>query len=355
MTTEKKITTVDTVQATFPEFVSSCKGDTSTGFNRLAALENIQANSLIYLLDKKYIQTGLESTASVIFAPAPMADAISQAPSHQCWVFSPNPELLMALCKKAFILQTPYKSLAFDKGVHTSAVVDSSADIDASVVVGPHAVIGKNVRIGAHSFVGANCVIEDNVSIGENTTLHPLCYIGHHCAIGNHCEILPNSVVGSEGYGYAHDQKWNHYRISHSGRVVLEDDVHIGANTSIDRGSIEDTIIKKGVKIDNQCHLAHNSVVGENSLLTAQFGMAGSSSIGKNFVTGGKTSVTGHVHITDNVQVAGMSGVTKSIEQPGKYGGFPLQPLQKYLKTKAAIAQIADIRKMLKDLLKEKP
>lgn len=351
MSSHKKTVSCKQAREFCPELILESLGDENITFKGISALENIQADSFVFLTQKKYLDQVKSSSATMVIAPVSWKAELGDINSSQCWLLSPNPELAMVKIKQNCVLSTPYQSSAYE-GAHSTACIHESAQIGENVTIGPGAYIGSCVTIGNHCFIGANAIVEDHVKIGAYTTLHPLSYIGHNCIIGQNCEILPQACVGSEGYGYAHDEKWNHYRIPHSGRVVLEDDVHIGANSSIDRGNIEDTIIKKGTKIDNQCHLAHNSIVGENSLLTAQFGMAGSSKLGKNFVTGGKTSVTGHIEITDNVQVAGMSGVTKSITKPGQYGGFPLQPLQQYLKTKAAISQLADLRKAISKLIK---
>lgn len=347
------MTTSEQILTSFPELCSEVLGPRNCSFSTISALENIKPQSLIYVLQDKYFAQAIASSANIVLAPVKLKTKISGT-LNQCWILSPNPELLMALIKNKFVQTTPYRSSL--QGIHSTAIVDSSSEISATASIGPNACIGKNVKIGDNSFVGANSVVEENSVIGNNSTIHPLVYIGHSCVIGHFCEVMPQSTIGSEGFGYAHDAKGNHYRIPHTGRVILQDHVHIGANTAIDRGSIEDTIIGQGTKIDNQCHLAHNSVIGQRSLLTAQFGMAGSSTIGDNFVCGGKTSVTGHIQITDNVQVAGMSGVTKSIEKAGSYGGFPLQPLQDYLKTKAAMANLHELRLQIKNFLKgEKP
>ena len=345
------LTRCEQILTTFPELCSEMVGSKENGFLRFSALENIQPDSLVYVLQDKFVEKVLNSTAKIVLAPAKFKALIPEN-SQQTWILSPNPELLMAMVKSRFVQATPYRA-AFT-GIHSTAIIDPTATVAKSCTVGPHAVIGPRCKIGENSFVGANAMIEADVEIGESTTIHPLAYIGHSCIIGNRCEVMPQATIGSEGYGYAHDHKGNHYRIPHTGRVILQDDVHVGANSAIDRGSLEDSIIGQGTKIDNQCHLAHNSVIGRNGLITAQFGMAGSSKIGNNFITGGKTSVTGHIEITDNVHVGGMSGVTKDIEKPGAYAGFPLQPLQEYLKTKAAIAKLHELRQQVRSLLKPK-
>jgi UDP-3-O-[3-hydroxymyristoyl] glucosamine N-acyltransferase len=334
---------------TFPDLAKEIYGPAEAKFDQICAIESIQKNSLVFVNSAKHLTVALASKASVILIP--QTTPKESLPLSKTWVLCPNPELTMRFIKNEFFFKTPYRA-ALIQLIHPSAHIDQGALIDSTAEVGPGVVIAAGVEIGARSYIGANSVIEKNVKIGNDTTIHPLVYIGHGCMIGDRCEIKSNTTVGSEGYGYAHDDKWNHYRIPHSGRVIIHNDVHIGANCSIDRGTIEDTVIGEGTKIDNQCHLAHNSVLGKNALITAQFGMAGSSVIGNNFISGGKASVTGHIKITDNVQISGMSGVTKNIDKPGQYGGFPLQPLKDYLKTKAALVQLHDLRKQIQDFIK---
>ncbi|MCB9073398.1 MAG: UDP-3-O-(3-hydroxymyristoyl)glucosamine N-acyltransferase [Bdellovibrionaceae bacterium] len=339
------------LQQQFKDQITSSLGSFTGDVDNVSSLENIRANSIVYLTQEKGMDKVLHSSALLVIAHEKCKSLVPTA-SHLSWIFCKNPELLMANIKKTYFLATPYRAPHMSLRA-PSAIIHESALVAESAVIGPGAFIGEKVYVGQNSFVGANSIIEENAKIGDNTTIHPLVYIGHSCEIGDNCEILPHTCIGSEGYGYAHDERWNHYRIPHSGKVILKNDVHVGANCSIDRGSIEDTVIGQGTKIDNQCHLAHNSIIGKNGLITAQFGMAGSSTIGDNFVSGGKASVTGHITITNNVQISGMSGVTKSITEPGQYGGFPLQKLQDYLKTKAALAKLPELREQLRNLLKK--
>lgn len=339
---------VEKILLAFPQLIQGIVGSPNVQFSSVSSLENIQKDSLVFLLNEKNLTTVLNSPASVVIVPLNFKK--ESLPHEKTWLLSPNPELAMRFIKNEFVQKTPYRSNPTNT-LSPTAQIDSRAKINSTAVVCSGAVIGPNVEIGSNVFIGANSVIEEGAVIGEDSTIHPLVYIGHSTIIGRRCEVKPNTTIASEGYGYAHDEKWNHYRIPHTGRVVLHDDVHIGANCAIDRGTIEDTIIGSGTRIDNQCHLAHNSVIGKNGLVTAQFGMAGSSTIGNNFVSGGKASVTGHVKIADNVQISGMSGVTKNIEKSGQYGGFPLQPLRDYLRTKAALVQIHDLRQRLEKFL----
>lgn len=348
MNLTKEITVEDVLRAGGP-LITKCLGDKQTKLNRFSSTPLAEPGSLGFLNNPKHLDSVENSALSCVIAPLQLLDKISQLKSDKTWLFSPNVDLAAREIKKALFFQTPYR--APWAGVHSSAVVDPSAHLSADAIVGPYAIIGKNVQLGEGCFVGAHSVIEENTCIGNNVTIHPLAYIGHSTEIGDGCEIMPHAVIASEGYGYAHDHLGNHYRIPHTGKVILEDDVHIGAGTAVDRGTIENTRIGRGTKIDNQVHLAHNTVIGKNGLITAQVVTAGSTSIGDNFICGGKTAITGHIKITDNVNIAGFSGVSKSVEEPGQYGGYPLLPLKQHLKVKASSVHLPELRKQMKRVL----
>jgi UDP-3-O-[3-hydroxymyristoyl] glucosamine N-acyltransferase len=346
----KKITGQQ-IKESFPALVLDILGDPERSFSLISPVENIANESLVFILRDRFIEPIKNSPASLVLAPMKFKDLLKSIPKHQTWLLSPNPELAMALAKTKYFQSTPYR--AGNVGIHPRSVVDPTAQIDESATVSAGAVIGAHVKIGPHSFIGANSVIEAHVSIGKRTTIHPLVTVGHSCIIGDHCEVMPGACIGSEGYGYAHDEQGNHIRIPHTGKVILHNDVHVGSCTTIDRGSLDDTIVGSGTKIDNLCHLAHNTIIGKNGLITAHFGAAGSSTMGDNFIAGGRSSLGGHLKITDNVQLAGNSGVTGNIDKPGQYGGYPLQPIKDYLKTNAAMFHLNEMRKQLKELLKK--
>ena len=336
-----------TLLGSFSDLICDSFGDLDRTFAGLTSFENAKEDSVVFALDKKSLQKAMESKAGGVIAHVSVKD---HATDNKTWLFSKNPELAACMVKRKINAPTPYRGEV--EGVHQTATIDSSATLGENTVVGPRAFVGKNCRIGKNCFIGMNTVIEDNTVIGDNTTVHPMVYIGHSCVIGKDCEIMPQATVGSEGFGYAHDHLGNHYRIPHTGRVLIADDVHIGAGTCIDRGTLNDTTIGQGTKIDNQCHLAHNSVVGKNGLITAQFVNAGSATIGDNFVCGGKVAVAGHTITTNNVHVAAFSAVHKSVDKPGQYGGYPLQPIKEFFKTKATLNHITEMRKNINKLMK---
>lgn len=349
--TFKKSLKIQSIVDQFSSAIDHTIGDLEVELLHYSEPNSELEQSFAFINHPKYLGTAEESNLVCVVAPLKLKDSVEQLNSKKTWLFSKNPELLAREIKKAFVQDTPYR--ASHNNIHKTAIVDPSVEIADDVVVGPFAVVEKNCRIGAGSFIGSHAVIEADVVIKENVTIHPHAYIGHSCEIGNDCEVMPQAIVGSEGFGYSHDHLGNHYRIPHTGRVILEDDVHIGAGTAIDRGTINDSVIGKGTKIDNQCHLAHNSVVGKNGLLTAQLVTAGSTTIGDNFVCGGKTAVAGHIKITDNVNVAALSGIPKSVDKPGAYGGYPLIPLKDALRVKASSVHIPELRKQVAKLLRK--
>lgn len=237
--------------------------------------------------------------------------------------------------------------------IHPQSYVHPSAHLGANVVVGPFSFVGEGAYIGDHATLGSNVVVESHARVGSSTLLHGHVFIGAHCRIGAHCEIHPHSTVGSDGYGYAVDAQGEILKIPQLGVVVIEDHVEIGSGCAIDRATLSETRVKRGTKIDNLCHIAHNCEIGENCFITAGFFVAGSSQIGNRFMTGGNSVVSDHVCIADNVSLAGRSTVTNDIRESGAYGGHPLQKVKDYLKTLATLGQLTDIKKDLSALQKK--
>jgi UDP-3-O-[3-hydroxymyristoyl] glucosamine N-acyltransferase len=346
------VSCADIVQR-FPQFFVDSVGDLQARVHAIQAPESATPGSMIFLANPKALAKGLQSQASaLVVSRKSRAEAEAQR-GDRTLLIANNVELAMASVISAFFLPTPYTNRSVTTGIHPSAVIHPSATLAPNVRVGPHAFIGADVVIGSGSYIGANSVIEDQSVIGEETVIHPLVFIGHSTQIGNRCEVHPQTVIAKEGFGYAHDERGNHYRIPHQGRVVLEDDVHIGASCSLDRATFGETRIEAGTKTDNQIHIAHNCRIGRNNLLVAGFAIAGSSRTGANVVAGGSTSVTGHIEICDNVQLAGVSAVSKSISKPGQYGGNPLVPLQDYIKIKVFLTKLPEMAKQVKAITKK--
>ncbi len=217
--------------------------------------------------------------------------------------------------------------------------------------VGPHAVLDEGVKIGAGTFIGAGTYIGPDTTIGHSCLIHPRVVIRESCQIGNRVIIQPGVVIGSCGFGYTTDKQGKHVKLNQVGNVKIEDDVEIGANTTVDRSRFKSTQIGQGTKIDNLVQLGHGATLGEHNIIVAQTGIAGSTSTGRYVVLAGHVAVAGHLHLSDGVTVAGKSGVTKSLS-PGKYGGNPAIPLVEYNRKEVYLRNIEQYINQLKDLAK---
>ncbi len=308
----------------------------------ISSPENASIKSILFIHNNKNLNL-IQNKCGVLVTNKVIYEEAKERGLADFYIIVKNSEWFMADFFHEQIQTTP----------PISHVNSSVLNIPKSTFIAKGVALGNNISIGENSYIGPNVVIEEGAKIGNNTFLHANVFIGKNCILGNFCEVQPNTTIGAEGFGYTHDGLGNFKRIPHLGHVVIEDYVHIGSNCSIDRGTLNNTIIKKQTKIDNLCHIAHNCEIGESSLVTAQFGMAGSSKIGKYFICGGKTSVSGHITLGDGINVAGLSGVNKSLEKPGKYGGYPIQPLQDFLKNRSLITKLNNFRKDIKKLKDE--
>ena len=236
--------------------------------------------------------------------------------------------------------------------VHPTAVVSPDSKVSKKVWIGPYCVIEAGAVITDDVRLGPGCVIGKNAIIGENSQLEANVIIWHDTVIGHHALIHSGVVIGSDGFGFANDKGvW--IKIPQLGRVRIGNDVEIGANTTIDRGTLEDTVIDDGVKLDNQIQVAHNVRIGAHTVIAACTGIAGSAKIGKHCAIGGAVGIGGHLEIVDNVQITGKSMVTKSIKEPGLYSsGIPLDTNQKWHRNVARFRQLDDMAHKLRQLEK---
>ncbi len=261
------------------------------------------------------------------------------------------------------LIRTENPSLAFAKIVSLLA----PNEVVKPEGIHPTAIIGRNVKLGKGVAIQPYVVIEDGVEIGDNTVIYALTYIGHHARIGNECLLYPHvsvrervtignrviihsgTVIGSDGFGFA-TVRGVHHRIPQIGTVVIEDDVEIGANVTIDRARFEKTWIKRGTKIDNLVQIAHNVVIGENTIVVAQTGISGSTVVGKNVILAGQSGVIGHVEVGDNVIVAARSGVTKSVPPNICVSGYPAKPHHKAKRINACVQRLPELFRVVKQL-----
>jgi UDP-3-O-[3-hydroxymyristoyl] glucosamine N-acyltransferase len=239
-------------------------------------------------------------------------------------------------------------------GISSLANIDASAKIGDEAFIAPFVQIGAQVNIGKQSTIHGNVSIADNTTIGDHVIIYPGVVIYPDTVIGNHCVIHANAVIGSDGFGFAPTESGSYEKIPQMGNVILEDDVEIGANTTIDRATIGSTIIQKGVKIDNLVQVAHNVEIGEHSVIASQTGIAGSSKIGKKVMFGGQVGITGHVNIADGTILGAKAGVGSSIKTPGQiYSGYPAVPMNTFRRSYVVNKNLPELQKTIYALIKK--
>jgi UDP-3-O-[3-hydroxymyristoyl] glucosamine N-acyltransferase len=235
-------------------------------------------------------------------------------------------------------------------GIHPTAIIHPEATVATDATIGPYAVVDRGAIIGprshimAHSYVGADC------QIGEDCQLYPHAILREKCKVGNRVILQPGAVIGSCGFGYLTNSSGHHLKLEQLGNVILEDDVEIGANTTIDRARFKTTRIKRGTKIDNLVQIGHNVELGNDNIIVSQTGIAGSTKTGRHVVMGGQVGIVGHVEIADNTIIASRGGVSKDITISGKYNGTPVMPLADFNRQQVHLRKIVDYVKKIQEL-----
>lgn len=262
-----------------------------------------------------------------------------------------DPYLMYAHIQQWWVAQSEAKP---PSGIHASAVVDESASVDDTAFVGPNAVVGARATVGPHSRIEAGAVIGADVTIGAHTRICPNVVVYHECEIGQHCLIHSGAIVGADGFGFA-NSKGVWVKIPQVGRVLVSDHVEIGANTTIDRGALGDTLIGFGVKLDNQIQIAHNVEIGEHTAFAGCSGVAGSTKIGARCTIGGSANIVGHLTLVEGTHVSAATTIMHSIHKPGVYTGiFPMDTHKAWEKTAVALRQIMKLRLDVRDLKNKK-
>ncbi|WP_114326386.1 UDP-3-O-(3-hydroxymyristoyl)glucosamine N-acyltransferase [Candidatus Colwellia aromaticivorans] len=320
---------------------SDCSVASST-ISSLATLANAKSGQVAFLANSKYVSQLCATKASAVI--------ISPEALPQCRVNAlvmDNPYMGYALL--ANLLDT---TPAVANGIHESAVIANDATLGDNVSIGANSVIESGVHLDDNVSIGAGCFIGENVSIGKGTTLWSNISIYHNVVIGKACLIQANTVIGSDGFGYAPvNEQYKWHKIPQLGSVVIGDHVEIGASTTIDRGALENTIIKDGVILDNQIQIAHNVIIGENTAIAACSVVAGSTVIGKNCTLAGLVGINGHINIADNCVFTAMAMVTKGITNAGVYSsGIPATTNKEWHKTNARIKRLDSLTKRVKEL-----
>lgn len=317
---------------------------------RIAPIEESRSGDLVFIDHAKYLAHVRTHKPSGVVTSVAIAAELGDLPELAVLI-APNVRLAMAILKQTYA-DRDVRDIEWPR-LHPSAVIHPSVHVPEDAIIGPGVVIGRDVRLGERVVIMPNVVVEREASIGAGAVLHPGCVVGYGCEIGADVILKAGCVIGSEGFGFAQDERRRNYRIPHTGKVIIEARVVIGANTNIDRGTYGATIVRAGAVIDAMCHLGHNVEIGEDSILCAHTGLSGSTKFGKRVIASGQTGSLDHVTVADDVVLLHRAGLNNSVKAPGMYAGGPVQPLQQYLKNMAVMPKLHDMWTRLKKLEKQ--
>jgi UDP-3-O-[3-hydroxymyristoyl] glucosamine N-acyltransferase len=322
------------------------EGDPDIRVNTVAKIEEGHPGALSFLSNPKYEHYIYTTASSVVlvnksFIPSGKIDATLIRVNNAYEAFAS----LLRLVDQA----RPRK-----KGIHPNAIIESTAKIGSDVYIGPFAYIGENCIIGNGCSVYPNVYIGDNTRVGINCTLNPGVTIYHDCVLGEGCIIHAGTVIGSDGFGFAPQSENEYMKIPQLGNVILEDFVEIGANVTIDRATMGSTIIHRGVKLDNLIQIGHNVEVGDNTVMAAQTGIAGSSKVGKNCMFGGQVGISGHIRIANGSKIGAQGGVLGDIKEENTIIiGSPAFEIKQFMRSTVIFKKLPDLKMRVDSLEKE--
>ncbi len=324
-------------------FGGRVEGDAATAVNQVATLDSAGLQQIAFLTNSKY-RKQLESTHAVAVIVAESDAAATALPRIVC----DNPYSYFAKLS-AFLNPLP----ACAAGIHPSAVIAAGAKVSPGAPIGAHVTIGEGASIGDGCVIMSGCSIGANAMLGENTRLYPRVVVYHDCILGNNVIAHSGAVIGADGFGIAMEAgAW--LKIPQIGRAIIGNDVEIGANTTIDRGALDDTVIEDGVKLDNQIQVAHNVRIGAHTAIAGCVGIAGSTTIGRYCRIGGSAGILGHLSIADGVEISSFTLISKSIREKGVYSGiYPFSEKDSWLKNAAHLRHLDEMASRIKLLEKE--
>jgi UDP-3-O-[3-hydroxymyristoyl] glucosamine N-acyltransferase len=309
-------------------------GDSSIAVTSVASIASATDESLVFIEDAKHLEDALASPAGAIIAGEFAAHTSTSKPL----LISSHPRLTFARAAKLL-----YGSGGQTRLIHPSAIVPASARVGKDVAIGARAVLGENVVVGDETVIGAGCVVGDAVEIGAHCCLDANVTIYSGTTLGDRVAVQAGAVLGSEGFGYVRDAETGGYeQFPQVGRLIIEDDVEIGANSTIDRGALDETRIGRGTKIDNLVHVGHNVQIGQDVVIAAQTGLSGSVVVEDNVIMGGQVGIGDHAHIETGVILGGQGGVLPNKVLRGNgvvFWGTPAQPVREYLKKLAHLSR----------------
>ena len=323
------------------------EGDENVKVSNFSKIEEGKPGTLTFLANPKYASYIYDTQASIALVND---DFVAEKALPQSLTLVRVPSAYAALAQLMNLVE---QSKPAKRGIDSMCFIDASATYPKeNIYIGAFAYIGANVELGENVVIYPQAYIGDNVKIGDNTVIHPGVCIYHDCKVGKNCIIHSGAVIGSDGFGFAKEGE-AFKKIPQIGNVILEDDVEIGANTTIDRAVMDSTIIRKGVKLDNLIQIAHNVEIGENTGMAAQVGISGSTKIGKNCLFGGQVGLGGHIKIGDNVSLGAQSGVISDIEAGKSLIGSPPMEVRNFFRSSILFQKLPDIYRTLNQLQKE--
>lgn len=320
------------------------EGDPSVVVNNFSKIEEGKPGTLTFLANPKYTHHIYNTKASIVLVNN---DFVAEQPIQATLIRCFN-----AYASLAILLDMVEKTKPRKTGIESMSQISPSAIIGDDVYIGSFSYIADNANIGKQAQIYPQVYIGDNVSIGENTVIYPGVKIYAGSIIGKNCIIHSGAIIGSDGFGFA-PENGAYKKIPQMGITIIEDDVEIGANTTIDRAVMDATIVHKGVKLDNLIQVAHNVEIGENTVMAAQVGISGSTKVGKSCVIGGQVGLGGHITIGDNVSVGAQSGIISNIKPDAKIIGSPAIPVRDFFKSSVTFPKLPDMYKQLAQLQKE--
>ena len=315
-------------------------GNPDTLIRQVGSLESASADQITFLASPRH-KSKLAATRAGAVVLSAEAQELTSLPRIVC----DDPYLYFARVSRLL-----NSSQAPEPAIDASAQIAGTARVAASARVDARAVIGEGATVGERTWIGAGCVLGENAAIGADSRLFPLVVVYHECRIGERAIIHSGAVIGADGFGMANDS--GHWlKIPQIGRVVIGDDVEIGANTTIDRGTIDDTVIEDGVKLDNQIQIGHNVLIGAHTAIAGCVGIAGSTQIGRHCAIGGAAMIVGHIRIVDRVTVSAGTFISSSIDQPGTYTGvYPFDDNASWVRTAAYVRQLTKLADRIRAL-----
>ena len=324
-----------TLQALAGFTASRLIGDGRVQISRVASVAHAQSGDIVFVESARHLELAMKSRASAVIVRESDAEITTNKPL----LMNPNPRLAFATAAELL-----YPKKQYAGAIHPTAVVDPRAKIAPSASIDAHAVIDGNAEIGERCFIAAGCYVGEDVVIGDDCDIYPRVVIYPGTFIGRRVTVHAGTVLGSDGFGFVRDEKFGRYvKFPQVGRLVIGDYVEIGANCTIDRGALDETVIGPGTKLDNMVHIGHNCNIGSNAVIAAQTGISGSSSVGDDCVLGGQVGMGDHAHLEAGVILGGQAGVLPNKTIRGKgvvFWGTPVKPVREYLKELATLTRL---------------